>query len=86
MGASPYPETDNGARTWAGNLISHELVKLNNGNLGVKIPEPVQAYFTKTADLSVKEQDGAVTQSGASYTIDGTASAAGYQFGKIEER
>ena len=78
------PENDNGTRTWAGNLISHELVLLNNGNLGVKTPESVQAYFDKTAEISIKGQDGATTQSGANYTIDGTAAAAGYQFGEIK--
>lgn len=78
------PESDNGTRTWAGNLISHELVKLSNGNLGVKIPETVNAYFTKITDLAVKGQDGTVTQSGSNYTIDGTATAAGFQFGEMK--
>lgn len=77
------PETDNGTRTWGGNLINHELVKLSNGNLGVKTPQPVLSYFTKTAELSVKGQDGTVTQSGSTYTIDATAGTAGYQFSEV---
>lgn len=77
------PENDNGTRNWAGNLISHELVQLNNGQLGVKAPEAVQAYFGKAAAPVVKAQEGSVNVSGTAYTIDGTTAPAGYQFGAI---
>lgn len=78
------PETDEGTLTWGGNLISHELIKLDNGNLGVKIPDQVNAYFTKTTELVIKGQDGTVTQSGSNYVIDGNTSSAGYQFDEID--
>lgn len=78
------PENDNDTRTWAGNLISHELVKLNNGGLGVKAPVSVLNYFSKPTDLIIKSQDGTVNQSSSNYTVDGSASSAGYKFGEIQ--
>lgn len=78
------PENDNGERTWGGNLISHELIKLSAGKLGIKIPEQVQGYFTKSTDIVIKGQTGSVTKSGAIYTIDGSSTAAEYKFGEIK--
>lgn len=77
------PENDNGTRTWGGNLISHEFVKLTGNKLGVKIPESLSGYFAKNGELSVKSQEGSVTQSGPSYTVDGTVATAAYKFNEI---
>lgn len=78
------PENDNGVRTWGGNLISHELVKLTGDKLGVKMPDQLQGYFTKPSDVTIKGQVGSVAQSGAVYTIDGSVSASEYKFGEIK--
>ncbi|MDT3404303.1 glycoside hydrolase family 32 protein [Mucilaginibacter terrae] len=78
------PENDNGTRTWGGNLISHELVKLSNDKLGVKSPAAVRAYFTKETAVEVKGQTGTVKQTGTQYTLTGSAALALYKFANMD--
>lgn len=77
------PESDNGTRTWGGNLISHELTQLPNNRLGVRLPESIANYFSKAADLAVQSQEGTVSSSGSNYMMDGSHAGAAYQFGEI---
>ena len=78
------PQNDNGTRTWGGNLISHQFTQLSNGILGIKAPNAVLNYFSKSGDLTIKTQDGTVTNSGSNFTIDGSTGTAGYTFAAIE--
>lgn len=78
------PENNYGSRTWAGNLISHELVKLNNGKLGVKSPEAVKNYFQNAKELNLKGQAGSTSQSGSTYTLDASDKTAGVAFNNIQ--
>jgi beta-fructofuranosidase len=78
------PETDNGTRTWGGNLISHEFFKLGNDKIGVKSPASVSAYFNKDTDVTIKGQAGTVSNTSADYTLNGNAGGALYKFAAID--
>lgn len=77
------PENDNGTRTWGGNLISHELVKLSNSRLGVKSPASVKEYFNKETAAEIKGQAGAVSQTSTRFTLNGTSAAAVFRFTEL---
>ncbi|SMD16148.1 glycoside hydrolase family 32 protein [Pedobacter nyackensis] len=76
-------ENDNGSKTWAGNLITHQIFKLSNGKLGVKSPAAVNSYFTKETDPVVETQSGMVSNTGGNYVLTGTSAKAMYKFGAI---
>lgn len=77
-------ETDNGGRTWAGNLITHEIYPMNNNKLGVKSPESVTAYLASEKEVSIISESGAVSRSGSNYVLNGTNNLASYKFEGIE--
>jgi beta-fructofuranosidase len=75
---------DNGTLTWGGNLISHEFFKLGTDKLGVKSPAAVSAYFARETDPAIKGETGAVSHSGADYTLNGAAGLAQYKFDAVD--
>jgi beta-fructofuranosidase len=78
------PENDNGTRTWGGNLISHEFVKLSNDKLGVKSPAAIRDYFTKETAAEIKGQAGTVKQTGTQYNLSGGPALALYKFANLD--
>jgi beta-fructofuranosidase len=77
-------ETDNGARTWAGNLVTHEIYPLANHKLGVRNPQSVTEYLNKEKEASVVSESGTVSRSGSNYVLNGTNGMALYKFEGIE--
>lgn len=77
------PESDNGNRTWGGNLVVHQLTLNSNGTLGVKAPVAVGAAFSKSLDLKELSSVGAVSGSGSNFTVDGNSSTSTKSFDKI---
>lgn len=70
------PENDNGQRTWAGNLVTHEIFSTVEGELRVKSPAAVKALFNSDVALSLAHQDGSVSASGSNIVLNGTSSKA----------
>ena len=79
------PENDNGTRTWGGNLISQQIVKLGNDKLAVKSPNTVKAYFGKDADATVAGQLGTASGSSGAYQMNGSSTISGYRVAAINE-
>jgi beta-fructofuranosidase len=77
------PENDGGSKTWGGNLISHQLFKTGADKLGVRSPDAVYAYFTKSADPVVTSTSGTVNQAAGTYVLTGSSAKAQYTFGSI---
>lgn len=69
-------ETDNGTRTWAGNLITHEIYQLDNKKLGVKSPQSVTEYLNLEKEVSMISESGTVSRSGSNYVLNGTSNKA----------
>lgn len=44
-------ENDFGVYEWAGNLIVHEVCQEKDGTLSVRLPDSVEQYFTKDAEM-----------------------------------
>lgn len=42
---------DTGTYQWAGNVLNHQLIQLEDGRLGVKEPDSFSEYFTKETEL-----------------------------------
>lgn len=61
--------TDYGARQWAGNLVTHQLVRNANGTLSVKIPEAVKGVFSRSQPLNQKTMTQAEVRGGNDYTV-----------------
>lgn len=78
------PELDNGTRTYAGNMITHEFFAGLTGNLGVRSPAAVSGYFSKESEPLVNGNIGKVSHTGASYTLDGRTALASYQFASTD--
>ena len=74
------PETDNGNRTWGGNLVVHQLTQSANGGLGVKPPQAVNSAFTKDTELKGLSLLGSVSESGNSFQLNGNTSLAAKTF------
>ncbi|QEK53117.1 DUF4975 domain-containing protein [Pedobacter aquae] len=68
------PETNTGTLTWGGNLVTHELYTLSNGNLAVKLPASVLNYFNSETDAVVKNKSGNAVHTGTDFMFNGTGS------------
>lgn len=77
------PENDNGQRTWAGNLVVHEITRQADGRLGVKSPDAVTALFSEQDALSVINKTGDVTEHTGSFVLNGASSAAHVVFNPL---
>ncbi len=53
--------SDSGIYQWAGNMVNHQLVRREDGSLGVKAPESFDSYFTETAPFAAEEKQGNVS-------------------------
>lgn len=67
--ATKEGNTDYGNKQWAGNLVTQQLIRKNDGTLQVKIPEAVKEVFNKEISL-VQKQNSGVTRSGEQYTVN----------------
>ncbi len=52
--------TDSGTYQWAGNVLNHELVRHEDGSLGVKAPETLKNYFTAEKPFQAVKKEGSV--------------------------
>ncbi|QIL37978.1 DUF4975 domain-containing protein [Pedobacter sp. HDW13] len=77
------PENDNGTRTWGGNLITQQLIKVGSDKLAVKAPVAVKSYFTKEATPLIAGQSGTVSNVSANYVLNGSTALAAYRFNAI---
>src|SRR5690606_31290095 len=77
-------ERDNGARTWAGNLVTHEIYALSDEKLGVRSPQSVSEYLNSEKEASVISESGTVSRSGSNYMLEGTNGMSLYKFEGIE--
>lgn len=75
--------SDEGVRHWGGNLITHQIYKQTNNKLGVKSPAAVKVYFNKEDNAVTTAQTGSVSQTGGTYTLNGSAGNAMVKFDKI---
>jgi beta-fructofuranosidase len=78
-----HPENDNGTRTWGGNLITQQLIKVGNDKLGVKSPVAVKSYFSKESTPEITGQSGAINHNSADYVLNGSAALASYRFASL---
>jgi beta-fructofuranosidase len=61
--------SDSGIYQWAGNVMGHELVQLEDGKLGVKAPETFDQHFTVDKPINVAAIQGDVEASGSGITL-----------------
>ncbi len=73
--ARKAPENNTGAKEWAGNMMTHQLVQNSNGTLGVKPLETLSSVFTNEVALTLKEYSGSVNQSGNNFSLGATSKA-----------
>lgn len=59
LGRAALP-SDTGKYQWAGNVLNHELVQLDDGKLGVRAPETYGGYFSKQKDFKAVKKQGKV--------------------------
>ena len=52
--------SDSGIYQWAGNVLNHELIRKEDGTLGVRAPETFGDYFTKEKAFRAVKKDGRV--------------------------
>ena len=62
---------DSGIYQWAGNVMNHQLVQLEDGKLGVKAPESLEEYFVADKPFEAVGRKGQVEISGNSITLSG---------------
>lgn len=60
---------DSGIYQWAGNVLNHQLVRQEDGTLGVKAPENFAQYFTQDKPFSVEQKAGNVEINGGSISL-----------------
>ena len=49
---------DSGIYQWAGNVLNHQLVRHEDGTLGVKAPDSFEDYFTEDQPLTAENAEG----------------------------
>jgi beta-fructofuranosidase len=54
---------------WAGNVLNHQLVQLEDGRLGVCAPDTFAEYFTAEQPFSAEEKEGIVGIDGNNITL-----------------
>lgn len=52
--------SDSGAYQWAGNVLNHQLVQLEDKTLGVKAPSSFGSYFTQEKEFQAVKKEGSV--------------------------
>ena len=60
---------DSGIYQWAGNVLNHQLVRNEDGTLGVKAPENFAQYFTQDKPFSVEQKEGNVEIDSSSVSL-----------------
>ena len=60
---------DSGVYQWAGSVMVHEIVRHEDGKLGLKAPEPLDEYFTVDKPVNAAALKGDVEISGNSITL-----------------
>ncbi|MBQ6216169.1 MAG: hypothetical protein IJK53_02180 [Erysipelotrichaceae bacterium] len=60
---------DSGIYQWAGNVMNHELVRLEDGRLGVKAPETFNTYFATDKPFKIAAREGKVKIDGNSVSL-----------------
>ena len=60
---------DSGIYQWAGNVVNHELVRHEDGTLGVKAPALFDEYFSAGAPFQAVEKEESVSVDGNSITL-----------------
>lgn len=68
---------------WAGNMVSHELVRKNDGTLSVKVPDEVAGLFSKEVKLAEERKLGQVSAESGKVKLDGSGGLAGTYFPAI---
>jgi len=61
--------TDAGAYLWAGNVLNHQLLRREDGTLGVREPGTFSNYFTKEKPFRAVKKDGKVRIKDSSITL-----------------
>ena len=60
---------DSGIYQWAGNVLNHQLVRREDGTLGVKASELYKEYFTEDAAVEAEGVEGTVYIAGGSIAL-----------------
>ncbi len=61
--------SDSGIYQWAGNVLVHQLVQLEDGRLGVKAPDTFDNYFTEERSFRAVSKQGDVKIDGNNITL-----------------
>lgn len=61
--------SDSGIYQWAGNVLNHELVQLDDKTLGVKAPDTYEGFFTADKPFKAVKKEGNVKISGNTVTL-----------------
>ena len=75
---------DSGIYQWAGNVMNHQLVRHEDGTLGVKAPELFGEYFTAEAPFRAVEKEESVSIDGHCVTL--TAGEGAYALADLGTR
>ena len=67
--------SDSGIYQWAGNVVNHQLVKREDGTLGVKAPETFDSYFITEVPVQAVAKEGDVSIQENSVTLAGQEGA-----------
>ncbi|MDN3669188.1 glycoside hydrolase family 32 protein [Echinicola jeungdonensis] len=82
--ARKMPENDQGNKQWAGNMVIHELVQQDNGELGLKAPNAINALFDQEKPLESLSSTGQVQNNSDDYQLDGMAGFSSVNFAELE--
>lgn len=81
VGRPGVAQADSGMYNWAGNMVNHQLVLLEDGRLGVREPESFARYFSKEKQFGLQSADGNVKAKDGTYTLNGSEAVAVADFG-----
>ncbi len=75
---------DSGVYQWAGNVLNHQLVRHDDGTLGVTAPESYAEYFTQSRDVKAVKKEGTVKVKNNNITL--SAKDGGYALADMGTR
>jgi len=68
--ARKAPENDTGGKTWAGNMVTHELTQNADGTLAVKAPQAIAVRFSQSTQVAMESSAGSVSVTGNTYALN----------------
>ena len=77
------PESDTGNKEFGGNLVTHQLIQMADGTLGVKVPDNLSGHFTQNTTAGIESMLGNVYENEGTLALDASISPSVALFPKL---